>query len=83
FATVFATGLFAFSPSISALNDKNAGPQTFEIRFKLPAPDVLTPEQELASFRIAPGFHAELVASEPMVEAPVAMSWDEKGRMFV
>ncbi len=47
-----------------------------------PAP-VLSPEQALAAFRIAPGFEVELVAAEPLVEDPVAMSWDEYGRLYV
>ena len=47
-----------------------------------PAP-VLTPEQALQSFRIAPGFEIELVAAEPLVEDPVAMAWDAHGRLYV
>jgi mono/diheme cytochrome c family protein len=47
-----------------------------------PAP-VLSPEQALAAFKIAPGFEIELVAAEPLVEDPVAMSWDEYGRLYV
>ena len=37
----------------------------------------------LAGFRIEPGFRLELVASEPMIAAPVAMAFDENGRLFV
>jgi glucose/arabinose dehydrogenase/mono/diheme cytochrome c family protein len=47
-----------------------------------PAP-VLSPEQALESFRLAPGFEIELVAAEPLVEDPVAMAWDEYGRLYV
>ena len=47
-----------------------------------PAP-VLSPEQALERFRIAPGFEIELVAAEPLVEDPVAMAWDEHGRLYV
>ncbi len=47
-----------------------------------PAP-VLSPEAELATFRLAPGFRAELVAAEPLVVDPVAMDWDDRGRLFV
>ncbi|MGE4620306.1 MAG: c-type cytochrome [Planctomycetota bacterium] len=46
-----------------------------------PAP-VLTPEQALQSFQVAPGFHVELVASEPQVVDPIAIAWDEKGRLW-
>src|SRR3954453_11487154 len=43
----------------------------------------LTPQQELATFRIAPGLRVELVAAEPEVESPVAMAFDEDGRLWV
>lgn len=77
------TGALVCSASLLALNPKNAGPEEIVIKFKLPPPKPLTAEEELATFRLAPGFHAELVAAEPMVEEPIALSWDEKGRMFV
>ncbi len=47
-----------------------------------PAP-ALTPAQALDSFTLAPGFSVELVAAEPLVVDPVAMAWDESGRLFV
>jgi glucose/arabinose dehydrogenase/mono/diheme cytochrome c family protein len=47
-----------------------------------PAP-VLTPEEELATFRVAPGFRVEPVATEPLVVDPVAMDWDDAGRLYV
>jgi hypothetical protein len=43
----------------------------------------LTPEEALKSFRLEPGLRIELVAAEPTVVAPVAMAFDEQGRMFV
>ena len=46
-----------------------------------PAPE-LTPEEALASFSIAPGFNIELVAAEPLVEDPVAITWDEAGSLY-
>ena len=36
-----------------------------------------------AGFRIKPGWRLELVAAEPLVVAPVAMAFDESGRLFV
>lgn len=43
----------------------------------------LTPEQALKSFKIETGLQIELVAAEPLVIAPVAMAFDERGRLFV
>src|SRR5262249_8412418 len=37
----------------------------------------------LASFHPAPGFKIQLVATEPMVSSPVAIAFDENGRLFV
>ena len=36
-----------------------------------------------AGFRIKPGWRLELVAAEPVVSSPVAMAFDEHGRLFV
>lgn len=47
-----------------------------------PAP-ILSPEEALERFRLAPGFEIEVVAAEPLVEDPVAMAWDERGRLYV
>src|SRR5438093_10836540 len=37
----------------------------------------------LKAFQIKKGFHLELVAAEPLVIDPIAMSFDENGRLFV
>jgi putative membrane-bound dehydrogenase-like protein len=43
----------------------------------------LSPKEELASFRVLKGFKVELVAAEPEVVDPVALAFDEDGRMYV
>jgi putative membrane-bound dehydrogenase-like protein len=43
----------------------------------------LAPTEELATFRLPRGFRAELVAAEPNIVDPVAMAFDEEGRLFV
>src|SRR5262249_13731126 len=47
------------------------------------APRPLSPKEELATFHLAKGFRAELVACEPDVVDPVAMAFDEDGRIYV
>src|SRR5256714_2484092 len=37
----------------------------------------------MQTFKVRPGFHLELVASEPSVVDPIAMCFDENGRLFV
>jgi mono/diheme cytochrome c family protein/glucose/arabinose dehydrogenase len=49
----------------------------------IPPSPVLSPEEELESFQLAPGIRVELVASEPMVAHPMAMAFDPDGRLWV
>jgi putative membrane-bound dehydrogenase-like protein len=48
-----------------------------------PKSEPLSPKDELATIHALPGFKVELVACEPDVVDPVAMAFDEKGRIFV
>ena len=48
----------------------------------LPGPP-LTPEQAMAKMTLPPGFRVELVASEPALQNPVAMAFDDRGRIYV
>ena len=47
-----------------------------------PSP-ALSPGKELATFRLAQGFRAELVASDPMIQDPVVIKFDQDGRLWV
>jgi putative membrane-bound dehydrogenase-like protein len=41
------------------------------------------PDKAMATFKVKPGFRVELAAAEPNVRDPVALSFDESGRMYV
>ena len=41
-----------------------------------------SPEEQLETFRIAPGFRAELFAAEPMVQNPIFFEFDPDGRLW-
>ena len=43
----------------------------------------LTPLEALESFQIAEGFRLDLVASEPQVADPIAITFDEDGKLYV
>jgi mono/diheme cytochrome c family protein/glucose/arabinose dehydrogenase len=43
----------------------------------------LSPADSLKTFSMPPGYHVELVASEPLVQDPVVMDWDTEGRIWV
>src|SRR5712672_582683 len=82
-AILAGAAALAAGSAVWALHPKSAGPEKFELKFKLPPPKPLTPDEELKTFKVEKGFHVELVAAEPLVDSPVAMSWDEQGRLFV
>ena len=42
----------------------------------------LSPEEALKTFHMPPGYHLELVASEPLIQEPVAIDWDTDGRLW-
>ncbi len=42
----------------------------------------LSAEDALRTFYMPPGYHVELVASEPLIQEPVALDWDLEGRLW-
>lgn len=43
----------------------------------------LSAEEAAAGFQLPPGFKAQVFAAEPDVQNPVAMTWDNRGRLWV
>lgn len=50
---------------------------------QLPRVAPTEPADVMKDFTVAPGFQLEQVAAEPLVNSPVAMEWNENGRLFV
>lgn len=48
-----------------------------------PSPIYLSPEQSAKTMYLPKGYHLELVAAEPMIKEPVAITWDGNARMYV
>ncbi len=48
-----------------------------------PPGPALSPQEALARMEVPPGFEVELVASEPQIVNPVAMTFDERGRIWI
>ena len=46
----------------------------------IPDPD---PAAQMAALRVAEGFEINLFAADPMIDPPIQMAWDERGRLFV
>jgi uncharacterized protein len=78
--------------ALQAFNARNAEPFRFR-EAKLPnyerRPGIqlqqlaLKPEESMKHIQVPIGFELELFAAEPNVLHPIAMTWDEKGRLFV
>src|SRR5256886_1689840 len=52
-------------------------------QFAPAATPALLPEESRKKFVVPPGFEVRLFAAEPEVVNPVAMTWDERGRLWV
>src|SRR5262245_16400063 len=71
---------FALCASLS-LRVLTAEPEVSEK--DLPRIPPTEPDKAIATFQIKTGFRFELVAAEPLVINPIAMAFDEDGRLFV
>src|SRR5687768_11145226 len=49
----------------------------------LPRYPAVEPARAIATWKVKPGFKLELAAHEPLVRDPIAITFDENGRMFV
>jgi putative membrane-bound dehydrogenase-like protein len=63
----------------------DAQAQTIDARIRTNAVSTSPGEEpdSLKNFQVKPGFRLELVAVEPLVANPIAMAFDENGRLFV
>ena len=50
---------------------------------KIPPAPPLPVEEALKTFKLQPGFHLEVVASDPLVHDPIAIAFDPDGRIYV
>jgi len=69
FILVCAFSIWAAEPTVTS-ND-------------LPRFPAVEPKDALKTFQIKKGFHLEIAACEPNIASPVALTFDENGRMFV
>jgi mono/diheme cytochrome c family protein/glucose/arabinose dehydrogenase len=78
--------LFA-GPAHAQLGDSRDAPGTVQEDpiplDKIPPSPPLSPELALKTFKLQPGFHIELAASEPLVRDPVALTFGIDGRVWV
>ena len=70
--SLLALSLFALTATASSAQPAHIAPT-----------DAKTPAEELKTFKLPPGFEAQLVAAEPDIGKPIQCSFDAKGRLWV
>ena len=68
---------------MTAVRITQAEPPELNAAKDLPRIPAVEPAQALKTFQVKKGFRLDLVAAEPLVKDPIAISFDENGRMFV
>ncbi|MDQ4140704.1 MAG: cytochrome C, partial [Bacteroidota bacterium] len=79
--SAFLLSLVFTCKTLSPVSQTNSSPR--QVVDKNPSATPLSPEESMKKVQLPPGYHLELVASEPMVQEPVTIAWDGNGRMFV
>lgn len=67
--------------SVLSKTDKQIGTNRFAAGVR--ETDAMTPEEELATFVLPPGFEVSLVAAEPDIAKPMNLAFDHRGRLWV
>ena len=55
----------------------------FSELLRMPGPAPKSAEESLKALHVAKGYEVKLIASEPLVQDPVFVDWDAKGRLWV
>lgn len=61
----------------------NVDRRSFGDLLAIMTPEGKSPQASLRSIRTRPGFQVELVASEPLVQSPIAFAWGPDGKFWV
>jgi mono/diheme cytochrome c family protein len=80
---LFAVASLAISCSKSAKPSSGNDDFTRVVQDTNPPVEPLSSEESIKKIQLPPGYHIELVASEPMIQEPVALAWDGNGRLYV
>jgi len=76
-------GLWLIACKDSGNKASSAKSDSLTIREKYAVSDVLDAQTAIRHMEVEKGLEVQLVAAEPLVTTPVAMTFDEKGRMWV
>ncbi len=81
FRSLLAFGLLFAGIALVAQDAKKADEEDFSA--ELPKIPGKSPAESLKAIKLIDGFHAELVATEPLVRSPMGIDFDEYGRAYV
>ena len=83
-------GSLTFAAEVPSSRNPNAGAPSdpkvaaaLDAARDLPRYPAVEPKNAVASWKVKPGFKLEFVTHEPQVRDPIAICFDENGRMFV
>ncbi|MEJ7741016.1 MAG: PVC-type heme-binding CxxCH protein [Chitinophagaceae bacterium] len=79
-AVAFAMLVFTCIVPRNSVQDEPQQPPAFNPN---PSPAYLSPAQSAKTMYLPKGYRLELVAAEPMIKEPVAITWDGNARMYV
>src|SRR5688572_13812826 len=79
----FAVCLLCVTPLLSDAHSAEPDSIDRDYAAELPRIKPVEAKDALSTFTIAEGFRVEQVAAEPNVVDPIAMAFDENGRLFV
>src|SRR6185436_3153851 len=82
---LIATGVVGLATAIAAQSGTAKVPGNVwpPAKPQMPASIALSPQDEMRTFSLPPGFRVELVASEPMIDSPILIDFDSDGRLWV
>src|SRR5262245_44139013 len=82
---VFSAPAFSLIAALALIQATPAQKPTSDNSYasELPRIPPKTPTEALKAFCLKPGFRIELAAAEPLLASPVAIDFDEDGRLYV
>lgn len=78
-----ADGLTTRNPNATVSAANSRASTAFDPAKELPRYPAVAPKDAVATWKMKPGFKIEFVTHEPQIRDPIAISFDENGRMFV
>src|SRR5215203_2736836 len=75
--------LWLTGQSCKQSEENKNGTDSLSIRESISSSAVISPEESIGKMHLQEGFAVKLVAAEPLITAPVAMTFDKEGRIWV